>query len=545
MESRSSNNLKGLIMKNRSYRYSYVQHSHLQRRILAVLGGAVALFAVGTAFAFVGILITHVPSANPATGTQGNVISPGYELRQVVQGSDALENPSGAIVQYGFLADGTKTEPDQNLYLVFPHNPGGPTAGYDYGRRFLFQGHENSGDLAYVTRINLDVKDPAHRITLLTPPGTDGLTHFNSIDGSTWDPFTKTLLFTQEAGSSGGVIQITASWPPVVNTLEGIIGKAGYEGIHLDDDGTIYLIEDSGGVTVNVVQGDTTSAKTAKQPNSFVYRFMPYDRADLSKGGKLQALQVSVNGTPLVFHAADPIGDVFADAQLKLHTPGSSWPTTWVTLHDTAVNGTASFDANAAAKAAGATPFKRPENMAFQPGSGFRTFYFCPTGDTDTTSGEQPALAARGAYGSVFRVDLSYNRNAGRISVFFLGDTIHNSFDNLTFADNVTLLAAEDRGDTLHDELNTLDSVWAFDVFRPEHAKRFIALGRDALAAPVGAEDNEPTGLFVSQGGTDVSNLLGTILNPLKAKAFVTEQHGENHTYSIVFDPDHDGDSDL
>src|ERR1700745_2195192 len=85
---------------------------------------------------------------------------------------------------------------------------GGPTADYDYGRHFLFQGHENSGNLAYVTRINLDVASPDHRITLLTPVDESGLTEFNSIDGSTWNPFSRTLLFTQEAGTIGGVIEM-------------------------------------------------------------------------------------------------------------------------------------------------------------------------------------------------------------------------------------------------------------------------------------------------------------------------------------------------
>jgi len=39
----------------------------------------------------------------------------------------------------------------------------GPTVGFDYGRHFLIQGHENANDLAYATRINLDVADPKHR----------------------------------------------------------------------------------------------------------------------------------------------------------------------------------------------------------------------------------------------------------------------------------------------------------------------------------------------------------------------------------------------
>ena len=107
-----------------------------------------------------------------------------------------------------------RTEPDENTYLILDHNPGGPTPGYDYGRHFLFQGHENSGNLAYVTRINLDVASPDHRITLLTPVDESGLTEFNSIDGSTWDPFSGTLLFTQEAGTIGGVIEMGADFDP-------------------------------------------------------------------------------------------------------------------------------------------------------------------------------------------------------------------------------------------------------------------------------------------------------------------------------------------
>src|SRR5438477_7104672 len=152
--------------------------------------------------------VSGVPAANPVV-VSDNIFSPEFAPGLVVEGIDLLENPSGLITQFGSLSDGTLTEPDENTYLILDHNPGGPTDGYDYGRHFLFQGHENSGDLAYVTRINLDVMDSAHRITLLTPVGVDGKTHFNSIDGSTWNPFTRTLLFTQERGGSGGVIEIT------------------------------------------------------------------------------------------------------------------------------------------------------------------------------------------------------------------------------------------------------------------------------------------------------------------------------------------------
>src|SRR5262249_33319648 len=192
------------------------------------------------------------------------------------------------------------------------------------------------------------------------------------------------------------------------------------------------------------------------------------------------------------------------------------------------------FDANAAAKTAGATPFKRPENAQFLPGSDFRTFFFDPTGDTDSNSGNQPALAARGAWGSIFRVDLDATFEVGSISIFFLGDADHSSFDNLAFARGNALLAAEDRGDKLHKQLNKLDSIWAFNLAKPGAIPlRFLALGRDDAstldahlldASTTGFQnegDNEPTGLHISDGDGSITGLAGRD-EPDNARFFFT-----------------------
>ena len=177
--------------------------------------------------------VSGVPAANPVV-ISNNVLSSEFTDGLVAQGLDVLENPSGVITTLGNLSDGSRTEPDENTYLILDHNPGGPTPDYDYGRHFLFQGHENSGNLAHVTRINLDVADPDHRVTLLTPVDENGLTEFNSIDGSTWDPFSGTLLFTQEAGTIGGVIEMGADFDPNtgggagLRTLYGSLGRGGW-----------------------------------------------------------------------------------------------------------------------------------------------------------------------------------------------------------------------------------------------------------------------------------------------------------------------------
>jgi len=141
------------------------------------------------------------------------------------------------------------------------------------------------------------------------------LTGFNSIDGSTWDPFSRTLLFTQEDGADGGVIEMGAG----LRTLYGSLGRGGYEGIHPDDWGNILIVEDVGGTTV---------LNRGRNPNSFVYRFVPTSPDDLTHG-KLQALQVSINGNPVVFVPVDdqnPNGDTRSENQLLLHTVGASWP---------------------------------------------------------------------------------------------------------------------------------------------------------------------------------------------------------------------------
>ena len=89
------------------------------------------------------------------------------------------------------------------------------------------------------------------------------------------------------------------------------------------------------------------------------------------------------------------------------------------------------------------------------------------------------------------------------------------------------LLITEDRGDMLHDQLNKLDSVWAYDV-RHGSSARLLALGLDRMAAD---EDNEPTGLHMSEGDSSINGLIGRKeFNSNRALLFFTQQHGENNS---------------
>lgn len=487
----------------------------------------------------IGPFTNGVAVANPATGAPANVLSTDFTETAVATGTDALENPSGLITTYGSLSDGTPTEPDQNTYVYLPGLVKGPTKNYYYGHNFLFQGHEIFGaELGYVTRINLDITDPAHRITLLTPEGGDLLTHFTSVDGSTYNPFTRTILATQEAsGTTGGMFEVSTNFPATITTHYGSVGRCGLEGVHVDNKGRIYLVEDTGGTSASNDHKDINGAnKVAKQPNSYVFRFIPTNVKDLSAGGVLQALQVSINGSPLVFGgttAQQVFDDVWSSNQVRLHS-GNWYPTTWVTVHDTSLDGSAEFNCNLAARAANATPFKRPENGTFKPDGKFRTFYFATTGDTNNLSGSVPGLASRGAWGGVFQLNLDSNQDNGKVRFIVKGDAVHNSFDNVTFGDSNTLLVSEDRGDTLHDQLNALDSIWAYPLTSLSSPLRVLAQGRDASAAGAGEEDNEPTGIHVSNGGSTRRDMYGTPYAMPSARGFFTQQHGDNTTYEII-----------
>src|SRR5207249_5938726 len=93
-----------------------------------------------------------------------------------------------------------------------------------------------------------------------------------------------------------------------------------------------------------------------------------------------------------------------------------------------------------------------------------------------------------GGFGGLFK--LSQRRpsdNTGTLTLFFLGDVDHTSFDNLAFWTEDLLVAVEDRGDSLHAQHNALDSAWMFDVrldfSHPSNQPiRILAQGRDPSA---------------------------------------------------------------
>ncbi len=500
---------------------------------------------------------TNIAAANPkAPGfTAPNILSPELTEAAVAQGSMRLENGTASVPFYGYDGDGTlvplpgtnaeatKSEPDKNTYLVID-GLNGADPGVDYGTHFLFQGHEG-GAPGYITRINLDA-DGAHRLTLLTTTDSTGAPLPN-FDGSTWDPWAKRLLFTAEFGPKTGVWQATLDVPAKAEDISGALGRGGYEAIQNDSDGNLWLVEDIGGAR------GTGANANARQPNSFIYRFVPQNPSDLTKG-RLQALQlISLRtGQPIVFHAGQPDADILSDDMKDLHTYGKVFQTRWVTLHDTAADGLAPFSANALAKTKGATPFKRPENGQFRPGSHFTEFYFDETGDTNALSSANTDF---GGWGAILRLtQASPSADTGTLTMFFKCDRAHSGFDNSAFFTRDQVAFVEDAGDTLHAQRNALDSGYLFDANTDysnpaNQAVRFLAQGRDASAtidsSLLGSPgfrndgDNEITGIHVSDGDPGPHGILGDrIPKPFNPdghwRAFYTQQHGDNVTYELL-----------
>lgn len=549
-----------------------VRSGMLKVGAVAVAGGALFV-AAGVASPSSDTRLSGVPTANQRAAGYAPASRLSPELAQIAwaQGSTKLENPHGIVGFYGYENDvpsadnpalpqmvptpasateAIKTEPDKNTYLTFQHGSAGADPAYDYGTHFLFQGHENAAkdaagkSLGLITRINLDA-DAEHRVTLMASSDTSGAP-LATIDGSTWDPWAQRLILTTESASKP-TYAATATFPAAVEDVSGALGRGGYEGVQNDSAGNLWIVEDIGGAG--------KAGTTAKQPNSFVYRYVPRRRGDLHNG-RLEALQVlAPSGQPITVESQAAL---MAPDQVLLHSYGNQLDTRWVVVHDTAADGTAPFNANAAGKAAHATPFKRPENGAFRPGSKFTEFEFTETGDTNATSPENgdplAGTGGAGGWGALQRlVQSSPSADTGTLTLLYRGNEAHSGFDNIAFLSRDTVAVVEDAGDGLHAQRDALDSGYTLDAGTDysnssNQPLRWLAEGRDASATIDAANagfgkndgDNELTGLHVSDGDPGPGGVLGArVPTPLQDgwRWFYTQQHGDNVTYELIPSP--------
>jgi hypothetical protein len=151
--------------------------------------------------------------------------------------------------------------------------------------------------------------------------------------------------------------------------------------------------------------------------------------------------------------------------------------------------------------------------------------------------------------------------NTGKLSLFFLGNENVTGLDNTAFLSNDKISFVEDAGDTLHRQRSDdtrahvsginagFDSGFVFDV-NTNYANgtkpiRWLAQGRDGLATIDAAnsgfgkndQDNEITGVHVSDGDTGTGGILGAKQPHLFHggwRWFYTQQHGDNFLFEVI-----------
>ena len=424
------------------------------KKTLAVAGLLItAAIAAAVALADSTTDVTGVPSANTRSDgyAPANILSP--ELQQIVwaQGSTKLENPSG-IAHYGYEndtlgptalpqmlptaanpAEAQKTEPDKNTYVVFKRGLHGADPHYDYGTHFLFQGHEaRRRRLGYITRINLDA-DADHRVTLLatrTPPARRSRR-------STARPGTRSRAAAVHHGERRRADLCGHAGLPVHR--RGRLRRARPRRLRGNPGRLRRQPLDRRGHRRGEQAGTT-----AKRPNSFVYRYVPRHPATCTTG-KLQVLQVlNGPGTDHVFE------------QAALNAPDQVPLTTTATARHPLGDRprhrgrrTAAFNANTARRPPTATPFKRPENGLFRPGSHFQRVLLRRDRRHERHQPRERHVPAAGRLDRPAR-RTSPSARQGQADALLRGDEAHAGFDNVAFLSRDMITFVEDAGDGLH-----------------------------------------------------------------------------------------------
>ena len=348
------------------------------------------------------LALQNVVSANPRVVgmSSPNILSPQLIESAVAQGSFALENPQTVTLSdgttataafYGYDGDGpmlpaagdlpsathkveaTKTEPDKNTYLVLTARPAPmrlrlrhalSVPGPESGRAGLLHPHQPRRR----RRAPRDpMADDRHRRRAAADHRRFDLGSVRA-SGSCSRPRTR-----RDAGSAGH-----ADFPSVVEDISGALGRGGYEGVQIDSDGNLWIVEDVGG------------AKPAGQPARQAAEQLRLsvrarsDKDDLTRAASCRCCRsrrsALASRSPSTRQAD---ADITSPTSSDLHTYGTRSTTTWVTIHDTDVDGSAPFDANAPPRPSAARRSSGRRTARSARARDFREFFFDETGDTD------------------------------------------------------------------------------------------------------------------------------------------------------------------
>jgi secreted PhoX family phosphatase len=326
-------------------------------------------------------------------------------------------------------------------------NETGPHAG-----RFLYRTHEMPTN-AMVSVTDLETGETrvlAQRI------------YWDRLDGAVWTPW-GTLVIGEEMRPGR---QPSVQDPRVPQALAGLmyeldpvtgedvplpaLGARAHEGMRFDPLGNVYGISET---------GPTTVVNGVPRPGGYIFKFVPDRRGDLSSG-QLYALKITV-----------PTGDRTGEA-------------IWVPLDREAVQ----VDADAAATAAGATGYARPEDVETATSTG------------NNRGGSNILYVAVTDENRVLRIDLREPAGGSPHGTAFVSDYVRQGVnapvdftnpDNLALDKNGNLFITEDT--VAPPGMDLWVAVPDQDHFSAARTVRFASL-TDCSA--------EPSGIYFDKTGT-------------------------------------------
>lgn len=418
----------------------------MKNRCLLALPAALMLTALGAAPALAGdaptgqFQFTPIPDESTCVPTSPATAAAPFNL------------PAGFGQQVRASEPSYPDVPDMNT-----QNETGKDAG-----RYLYRTHEtNSNGAVSVT----DLKTGATRVLAQRAD-------WERFDGIVWTPW-GTLLAAEETGPSAlpdpevpqaraGLVYelfLDPSDPSRLDTTKGggdgivprpAIGSKSHEGMRFDPLGQLYSISETN--------------------PGYVFRFTPDTRGDLSSG-QLSALTVT-----------EPNGDRVGGA-------------VWTPLDRASVQ----IDATAAATAAGATGYNRPEDVEIT----------TSTGNNGTGTGANTVYVAvtdPSTDNRVIAIDLRESAGGSTHDTAFAYDYVRRGLntdaqfewpDNLALDHNGNLYITEDKPDPTGDGRG--DDIW---VAVPPTGMAHQAAARVVRFASLKECDPEPTGIYFDKSGT-------------------------------------------
>ena len=475
--------------------------------------------------------------------------SRGRAVHLRIHGDGPMVPAPGAVQSPGHNVEASKTEPDKNTYLVL-HGQTAPTRNYDYGTHFLFQGHETGDGRRPSPAINLDA-DGAHRVTLW-PPRTS-TARPPVIDGSTWDPFAHGCSSPPSAARGRRLAGDSRLSRP---TVDDISRRLRPRRLRRDPERRRRQPLDRRGRRRH--DGCGEHAREAAQQLRLPLR--PDDKSDLTSRAascrRCRSSRCAPASRSCSTRARPTPTSSRRTSRTSTRTARRSHAVGDAPRHRRRRHRRRSTPTRSPRRKL-ATPFKRPENGQFRPGTGFREFFFDETGDTDAADrGRRGVRRLRRRLEADARRGPSRNGHAR--ALLSRRHRPQRASTTARSGDSDHVVFVEDAGDTLHAQRNALDSALAVRrdgrLLQPGATSRCGSSpeGRDASATHrLGARRARATASRTrattrSPGSTSptatrrVGGILGAkIPRPFEDgwRVFYTQQHGDNVTWEILRKP--------